>query len=114
MKSPIGRALFLIPPSAALLMLSACSKETAPEQRATPQSAAVAATCAASASWISNPSEPDFNVDPTDLCGFYQYSWQSFLFLTSPTQSGALNFETFPSVQDVFGIPASRSATLFQ
>ena len=68
-----------------------------------PASAAV--TCNASSSWVSNPSQPNFNVDPTSLCGFYQYSWQSFLYLMSPAPGGggALNFETYPSVADVFG-----------
>jgi hypothetical protein len=66
---------------------------------------AAAATCNASASWVSSPSEPNFNVDPNSLCAFYQYSWQSFLYLTTPAPGGggALNFETYPSVAEVFG-----------
>jgi hypothetical protein len=73
---------------------------------------ASAQTCAASSSWVTNPSEPNFNVDPTSLCAFYQYSWQSFLYLTSPAPGnyGALNFELFPSVSDVFGQGAALEA----
>jgi hypothetical protein len=70
-----------------------------------PPLSAVPQPCPASAAWVSAPSEPDFNVDPPTICAFYQYSWQSFLYLTSPAAGGrgALNFETFPSVADVFG-----------
>src|SRR5258707_1158005 len=66
---------------------------------------ASAQTCNASSSWVTNPSQPNFNVDPSSLCAFYQYSWQSFLYLTSPAPGGggALNFELYPSVSDVFG-----------
>jgi hypothetical protein len=78
---------------------------------ATPLSAAPQ-PCPAAASWVSSPSEPDFNVDPPTICAFYQYSWQSFLYLTSPAAGGggALNFETFPSVADVFGQGAALKA----
>jgi hypothetical protein len=66
---------------------------------------ASAQTCNASASWVSNPSQPNFNADPSSLCAFYQYSWQSFLYLVAPAPGGggALNFENYPSVADVFG-----------
>jgi hypothetical protein len=59
--------------------------------------------CPASASWVTSPSQPDFNVDPQTICAFYQYSWQSFLYLTSPAPAagGALHFETWRSVADV-------------
>jgi hypothetical protein len=69
---------------------------------------ASAQTCNASASWVSSPSQPDFNTDPSSLCAFYQYSWQSFLYLTSPAYGagGALNFELYPSVSQVFGAGA--------
>ncbi len=66
---------------------------------------ASAQSCPASASWVTSPSQPDFNSNPSSLCAFYQYSWQSFLYLTSPAYggAGALNFENYPSVADVFG-----------
>jgi hypothetical protein len=66
--------------------------------------------CAASASWVQNPSQPNFNNSPNTLCGFYQYSWQSFLYLTSPSSSGGLNFENYQSTTDVFGTPVAASA----
>jgi hypothetical protein len=68
--------------------------------------------CPASPAWVSAPSEPDFAVDPPTICAFYQYSWQSFLYLTAPAPGGggALNFETFPSVTDVFGQGATLKA----
>ena len=69
------------------------------------QPPAAQAACPANPAWIQKPSQPNFAVDPTTLCGFYQYSWQSFLYLTSPSPSGALVFESFPSVQDVFNPP---------
>lgn len=59
-------------------------------------------TCAGEASWISSPSQPSFGTDPPTICAFYQYAWQSFLYLTSPAPAGGvLNFETYPLVTDV-------------
>jgi hypothetical protein len=73
---------------------------------------ASAQTCDASPSWVTSPSEPDFNTDPPTICAFYQYSWQSFLYLTSPAPggNGALKFETFPYVSEVFGQGATLKA----
>jgi hypothetical protein len=68
-----------------------------------------AQTCNASSSWVTSPSQPNFNQDPTSLCAFYQYAWQSFLYLTSqaPGGGGALNFETLATVSDVIA-PAGK------
>jgi hypothetical protein len=68
-------------------------------------------TCAASAAWVTSPSQPDFSVDPSDHCGFYQYAWQSFLYLTSASggSGSPANFETWPTVDEVF---KSTSTTL--
>jgi hypothetical protein len=89
---------------AAVSFLAAQPLVGAPLQAAQP--------CPASPAWVSSPSEPDFNVDPPTICAFYQYSWQSFLYLTSPAAGagGAVNFETFPSVADVFGQGAALKA----
>ena len=63
---------------------------------------AAAQNCAGNATWVSNPSQPNFNQDPPSFCGFFQYAWQSFLYLTSPAPGGGvLNFETYPLVTDV-------------
>ena len=68
-------------------------------------------TCPASASWVTSPSQPDFSVDPSDHCGFYQYAWQSFLYLTSPSggPGSPANFETWETIDEVF---PSTSTTL--
>jgi xanthosine utilization system XapX-like protein len=57
--------------------------------------------CTASKRWVTHPNQNLLLADPTGpLCGFYQVAWQSFLYLTQPAtgQHGALNFETFSSV----------------
>lgn len=106
----------------AALALGACSGP-----KPTPQ-ATLAATptptpvsCAASATWATSPSQPNFQVDPTDHCGFYQYAWQSFLYLTSNSagQGSAAVFETWPTVDEIFGatgakLGAPKGAKLFQ
>ena len=45
--------------------------------------------CPANPDWINNPSLPSEipNVDHPNLCEFYQFSWQSFLYLMSPSRS---------------------------
>ena len=65
--------------------------------------------CPASASWVQSPSQPNFGNSPNTLCGFYQYAWQSFLYLTSPAPSGGLNFESYQSTAQVFGTPATAT-----
>jgi hypothetical protein len=67
--------------------------------------------CPANSAWVSHPSQPDFNNDPTTICGFYQYSWQSFLDLVSPAPAanGALKFETLPEVTGPVGLAATAN-----
>jgi hypothetical protein len=79
-----------------LLLLAAGSQE------------ASAQTCTAQSRWVTNPSLPDLDSDPPKgqsphFCGFYQYAWQAFLYLTHPAEgkNGALNFEVLPSVDDI-------------
>ena len=43
---------------------------------------AASQTCAGDAAWVSSPSQPNFAQDPPTICAFYQYAWQSFLYLT--------------------------------
>jgi len=53
-------------------------------------------TCAADASWVNNPSLPTTIPDNgATLCDFYQFSWQSFLYLMSPNDDNPSirNFE---------------------
>ncbi len=71
-----------------------------------------APTCAADPSWVTNPRQPDFGKNPTVLCAFYQYAWQSFLYLTTPSRGpgSPLNFELYPSVDEVFGVPRLEAA----
>ncbi len=62
--------------------------------------------CPANPAWVTSPSQPDFSRNPTVLCAFYQYAWQSFLYLTTPSggPGSPLNFELYPSVDEVFGV----------
>jgi hypothetical protein len=97
------------------LAAGACGPKPAPE--ATPSPTPTPVACAASASWVTSPSQPNFEVDPTDHCGFYQYAWQSFLYLTS-TSGGAAVFESWPTVDEVFAstgakLGAPKGAKLF-
>jgi hypothetical protein len=70
-----------------------------------PAARAATDACPADAAWVRTPSLPSFQAPPTNHCAFYQIAWQSFLYLTSP--SGGANspavFETYPTVDDVFG-----------
>lgn len=78
-----------------LLMFSlfGCSGSEAPAPAApTPELAAVAtpptpASCAASANWISNPTEPSEVASSETFCDFYQFSWQWFLAQVSPANA---------------------------
>ncbi|MFM0389571.1 hypothetical protein [Paraburkholderia dipogonis] len=51
--------------------------------------------------------EPGKSV-PED-CDFYQWAWQTFMFVTQPSQSagGKPSFLTYPTFEDLFGIKAS-------
>ncbi len=93
---------------AAALLVAACSGDKPAPQAtpaATPTPTPVA--CAASSSWVTSPSQPDFNVDPQDHCAFYQYAWQSFLYLVD-TSSGTANFETWPTLDEVFSSSSTQ------
>lgn len=67
--------------------------------------AAAQTTCAASASWVSDPDPPqEIPGGGTDFCQFYQFAWQWFLYLGSPSEASAdlRNFEdeqAFPLLQ---------------
>ena len=65
---------------------------------ATPRESAMATTtsCQASASWVSDPAPPEtIPGGGTDFCQFYQFAWQWFLYLGSPsaTSSNDRNFQ---------------------
>jgi len=89
----------------ALLMISlfGCSGSDKPSD-AVPKPDVVVAplpaatTCAASASWITNPTEPAEVASTESFCDFYQFSWQWFLAQVSPANaadpSGDRVFET--------------------
>jgi len=64
------------------------------------------ALCPANANWVTNPDPPqEIPGGGTDLCQFYQFAWQWFLYLVSPSSSAAgadRNFEVqanFPLLQ---------------
>ena len=101
-----------IPLAIVLLAAAGCSRQDNSPAKPQAESKAPSATsaCLAEASWIQSPSQPDFQADPASVCAFHQYAWRSFLFLTSPSPVGDLIFETFPSIDDVFGRKASSAA----
>ena len=67
--------------------------------------AAAQQSCPASASWVTSPNPPqEIPGGGTDFCQFYQFAWQWFLWLASPSSSDASvrNFEdeaAFPLLQ---------------
>ena len=66
--------------------------------------------CLGSSAWIQEPGLPDFTKEPANDCAFHQMAWQTFLYLVQPLQKGALRFETFQSVDDIFGQTATASS----
>ena len=72
---------------------------------------AAAADCTAPASWFSGPSipvpEPAKVSQFQSNCGFHQYSWQAFLWLTEADKTGQLRFETLYSDRAIH--PNARS-----
>ena len=55
-------------------------------------------TCMADQSWVTSPSLPSEIPDQgADFCDFYQFSWQSFLYLMSPS-SGDVSIRNFEDV----------------
>lgn len=93
--------------SAALLVLPAESSTLSAAPAATTSAAAAAAppACPASASWVSSPYPPqEIPNGGGDFCDFYQFAWQWFLYLASPSQASPdeRNFEVaadFPILQ---------------
>lgn len=81
-----------------LVLLSVAALAAAPAAAAQP-------ACAADKSWVTNPSLPtEIPGGGTDFCQFYQYAWQTFLYLMSPSgdSAGDRNFEVwqqFPTLQ---------------
>jgi len=97
----MSNRLLLCALQAVLVLLSGCSKSKGPDAPTTTSAAAPApppAVCQASASWISNPSEPTEVASAETFCDFYQFSWQWFLAQVSPANAAAPNgdrvFET--------------------
>lgn len=76
------------------------------QARSTHSSGTVSPTCLAQSTWITAPSPPaEIPATPDGFCGFYQFSWQWFLQLVSPSATAGLrNFEVqanFPLVQSI-------------
>lgn len=104
MRSKNGKSLFRLALAclALLLWTSAANADSA---------------CLGSSAWIKNPGPPDFTQEPADDCAFHQMAWQTFLYLVQPVGpagKGVLRFETFESVGDIFGQPATASTCFDQ
>ncbi len=79
-----------------VLLVAGCTPRDAVED-------AASAACKAYSTWITSPSLPDelSSGDPT-FCDFYQFTWQSFLYLVSPANAALRNFqvpESYPILQ---------------
>ena len=87
------RLLIRSAPTVLLLSLLGCTQAPQPAPADAKQvvvptpPAPVAASCAASAAWISTPSEPAEVASSETFCDFYQFSWQWFLAQVSPASS---------------------------
>ncbi|HET9228099.1 MAG TPA: hypothetical protein VFR31_15595 [Thermoanaerobaculia bacterium] len=65
---------------------------------------AAAQTCTASSSWVNNPTLPE-SLDESNHCNFAIFSWQSFLALMQPANTGnpgQLVFESYMSWDGLF------------
>ena len=76
----------------------------APAAAQTPTPTPTPPACPASQSWVTNPNPPqEIPGGGTDFCQFYQFAWQWFLWLVSPSSNGTdRNFEVqanFPLLQ---------------
>lgn len=88
---------------------------------AAPLAAAQTPPCPASASWVTAPNPPqEIPGGGTDFCQFYQFAWQWFLYLVSPSSdaAGLRNFEDeqdYPLLQASGDScdPGAEGATLF-
>jgi hypothetical protein len=112
-------------------VMTACDRDQPPPAADTPTAAderaadtpittevqtASAPACAASASWVNNPNPPDeIPGGGENFCQFYQFSWQWFLYLMSPSAGdpSLRNFQVqanYPLLQ-VSGDSCSGTAT---
>lgn len=68
--------------------------------------------CDAPSTWFPHPShgEPDFSA-PTDNCGFHQWGWDAFLWLTRSTGEGRIVLMDLPLARDLF-MPGKRPGML--
>lgn len=78
--------------AALALLLSACERESLPDTAEPPPPEPVPPTtseltlCNANPGWVTNPMPPDEIPDGGEnFCDFYQFSWQWFLYLMSPS-----------------------------
>ena len=74
------------------------------------------APCPASSSWLTGQPPSEIPGGGQNLCQFYQFSWQWFLFLVSPstTNPGMRNFEVqanFPLLQNPNSNPVNQNPT---
>jgi hypothetical protein len=74
-------------------LLVSCSRSK-PPQTDTLATALPPAVCQASASWVTNPSQPAEVAPAETFCDFYQFSWQWFLSQVSLAANGERVFET--------------------
>ena len=70
--------------------------------------------CLALDEWFTGPTkEPDATKAPVPNCGFHQWSWQMFLFLTLPDGSeDRLTFMNMPQPSTMFESPTPKFAAL--
>src|SRR5258708_2313418 len=67
------------------------------------------ADCQGERSWLRRTPAPTFErppPHPAPDCGFYKPAWQNFLYVTQ-LEGGASAFESYPTIADVFGAPAT-------
>ncbi len=86
-------------PSQALSSVSGNEFSYTPDQAA-PLTQSSLATCMASSDWVTQPNPPnEIPGDGENFCQFYQFSWQWFLYLMSPSASDA-SLRNFQNTQD--------------
>jgi hypothetical protein len=102
---------------AASVLLASCGRdEPTADAAAGSANAQPAPACAASASWVSDPNPPsEIPGGGENFCQFYQFSWQWFLYLMSPSagDSSLRNFQVqanYPLLQ-VDGDSCGATAT---
>jgi hypothetical protein len=79
---------------------------------ATPHSSvAVQSYCVADEKWLPHMASMSFdepNPPTENECGFYQWAWQAFLFVTEAQANGVPRFALFETMSELFGSPAAR------